>query len=81
MKNTALNSEHESRKLAALPAENAREANSRGGSIGWAAAPLHGDEARPAGRARRRGLPSTSALSQPASLPRISPHTMPSARR
>ena len=44
MKNTALNSAHDSRKLAALPAEKARDANSRGGSIGWRAAPLDDDE-------------------------------------
>ena len=78
MKKTALNSEHESRKLAPAPAENAREENSRGGSIGSATRRSTAMNA-PRRTSPPAKVPTTSALPQPASLARISPHTIPSA--
>ena len=77
MKNTALNSAPNIRKLAALPAANARERNSRIGSIGSRARSSQSDERDRRARPPAASAPTTSALPQPALLPRTSPQTMP----
>jgi hypothetical protein len=66
------------KKIAALPAEKARERKRPIGSIGSRARSSH------ATNAARRTTPAASAattskLSQPAALPRTSPHTIPKA--
>ncbi len=78
MKNTALSSAQDSRKLEEMPALKARDANRRGGSIGWR---LRRSKATKAisSAIPAPSVPSTSALPQPASFERISPQTMPSA--
>lgn len=65
-------------KTATLPAENARERNSRAGIIGRAARRSQAAKAAAAAAPAAR-VPVTSALSQPAVFPRTSPHTRPSA--
>ena len=53
------------KKIAALPAENARERKKRIGTIGSAAAQLPGDERRRPARAPATSAPMISTLSQP----------------
>ena len=79
MKNTAPNSEATAKKIAALPAAKARERKKRIGSIGSARAQLPGDERDGERERRAASAPTTSALPQPAALPRTRPHTTPSA--
>ena len=76
MKKTAANSEQASRKLAALPAENARELNSRMGSMGWSVFSSATTKAAVSRTPPARAM-TVSALPQPMRLPRISPQTIP----
>ncbi len=78
MKNTALNSAAENRKLDAVPAENARLANIRGGSIGSATRRSTSTKATSAA-SPPTSVATVSRLPQPTSLPRIRAHTIPSA--
>ncbi len=78
MKNTAPYSAADRKKIAALPDENGREANSPIGSIGSAARRSHSTNAT-ASSAPTASAAITSTLPQPAELPRTSPHTSPSA--
>ena len=64
------------KKIAALPAENARERNSDSGSIGARARASQATNAA-ASSTPAASDATTSGLPQPARLPRTSPHTMP----
>jgi hypothetical protein len=78
MKNAEPNTDANSRKPAALPAAKARDRNSRMGSIGSRERSSHAT--KPASSARPPpSATTTSALPQPAALPRTSPHTSPNA--
>jgi len=76
VKNTAPVSEAFRKKIAAFPAEKAREANSRIGSIGALARDSHPANAT-ARTAPAASVPATSGLPQPAEVPRTSPQTRP----
>ena len=78
MKNTAQNRPPTAQKIAALPAENARERKKRIGSIGAGARSSPRHEGGQQDDRRRRSVTSTSGLAQPAALPRTSAQTMPS---
>ena len=77
-KNTPVNSEAKVRKIAALPAEKARERNSPIGSIGSRARSSQATNATTSA-APATSVPTTSTEPQPAWLPRTSPQTSPSA--
>ena len=79
-KKTPQNSEATAKKIAALPAENARERKKRIGSIGSGARSCHATNAATSS-APPASIPITSRLSHPAMLPRTSPHTSPNAPR
>ena len=66
------------KKIAALPAEKPRERNSESGSIGARARASQATKA-PSSSTPAAIDATTSALPQPAALPRTRPHTMPSA--
>jgi hypothetical protein len=66
------------KKIAALPAENARERKNRIGIIGSRACSSHATNAIASSTPAASG-PITSGLSQPAWLPRTRPQTSPSA--
>ena len=66
------------KKIAALPAENARERKKRIGSIGSRARSSQATNAATSS-APPTSEPSTSTLPQPAWFPRTSPQTIPSA--
>ena len=78
-KKTALNSAANIRKLAALPAENARERNRPQRQHRRRARGAPRRRTRPAARAPAASEARTSALPQPAPLPRTRPHTIPNA--
>ena len=64
------------KKIAALPAENARERKKRIGTIGSAARSSQAMNAATS-TAPATSAPMISTLSQPAELPRTSPQTSP----
>ena len=76
-KKTPVNSEPIAKKIAALPAENARERKKRIGSIGAGARSSQRTKAA-SSAAPATAVPSTSADAQPATLPRTSAQTSPS---
>jgi hypothetical protein len=77
-KKTAPNSDANVKKIAALPAENARERKKRIGSIGSRARSSHATKAATSSDPAASAA-TTSTLPQPAALPRTRPQTRPSA--
>ena len=78
MKNTRPNSTAKTHRQAALPAEYARERNSRSGTIGWAARSSQPMNAA-VSAAPAISAATISGLAQPMLLARISPQTRPRA--
>src|SRR5215213_9790729 len=78
MKNRVPRPDAHQKKIAALPAENARERNRRSGSIGAAARSSQATNAS-VSSVPSASADSTSTLPQPALFARTSPHTDPKA--